>query len=153
MKFRALLDKFDRLASCLQSPLLLAIRLYWGWQFFVSGRGHLMNLDKTTAFFTDLHIPMPRLNAIAAGSVECAGGILLLLGLFARPVAVPLIATMVVAYLTAESEALHAIFDDPDKFVSASPFLFMLAALIVLAFGPGKFSLDALLFRKPASGT
>jgi putative oxidoreductase len=151
MKLRPLLDKFDGLASYLQSPLLLVIRLYWGWQFFVTGRGHLMNLEKTTAFFTDLHIPMPKLNAIAAGATECTGGLLLAAGLFARPAAVPLIFTMVIAYLTAENEALHAIFSDPDKFVSASPFLFLFASLIVLVFGPGKFSLDALFFKKTAS--
>ena len=69
---------------------------------------------------------------------------LLLLGLFARPVAVPLIFTMIIAYVTADNEALHAIFSDTDKFVTAAPFLYLLAALIVLAFGPGKLSLDAL---------
>ena len=65
----------------------------------------------------------------------------------------PLIFTMIVAYATAESEALHAVFSDPNKFLSADPFLFLLASLIVLAFGPGKLSLDALFFKKPASGS
>ena len=151
MKLRPLLDTFDRLASYLQSPLLLVIRLYWGFSFARTGWGKLMHLDKTAEFFASLNLPMPKLNAIAAGSVECFGGALLLLGLFARPVAVPLIFTMVVAYVTADNEALHAIFSDTDKFVSAAPFLFLLAALIVLVFGPGKVSLDALLFKKPAA--
>ena len=151
MNVRSLLDKLDCAASYLQSPLLLIIRLYWGWQFFVAGRGHLMNLEKTTTFFAGLHIPMPKLNAIVAGSVECAGGGLLALGLFTRPAAVPLIFTMIIAYVTADSEALHAIFSDTDKFVTATPFLFLFAVLIVLAFGPGKISLDALFFRKSAS--
>lgn len=35
----------------LQSPFLLIIRLYWGWQFFLTGKGKLMNLDKTASFF------------------------------------------------------------------------------------------------------
>ena len=64
-----------------------------------------------------------------------------------RILTIPLIFTMSIAYLTAESDALHAIFSDPDKFVSATPFEFMLAAIIVLVFGPGKFSLDWLLAR------
>ncbi len=152
MNIRSALDKLDCAASYLQSPLLLVIRLYWGWQFFVTGRGHLMNLEKTVAFFSRLNIPMPKLNAIAAGSVECAGGLLLAAGLFARPVSVPLVFTMVIAYVTADSDALHSIFSDGDKFVTATPFLFLFAALIVLAFGPGKISLDALFFRKSASG-
>jgi putative oxidoreductase len=133
--------------SCLQSPLLLVMRLYWGWQFFQTGKGKLMNLDRTAGFFESLHIPHPHLNAVMAGSTECFGGLCLLLGLGSRVLTVPLIITMIVAYVTAESDALHAIFSDPDKFVTATPFEFMLTAVIVLVFGPGKFSLDWLIAR------
>src|SRR5271170_626023 len=100
--------------SCLQSPLLLVMRLYWGWQFFQTGRGKLMNLDRTAGFFESIHIPMPHLNAIMAGSTECFGGLLLLLGLGSRVLTIPLIFTMCIAYATAESDALYAIFSDPD---------------------------------------
>lgn len=134
--------------SCLQSPLLLAMRLYWGWQFFQTGKGKLMNLDRTTGFFESLHIPHPHLNAIMAGCTECFGGLFLLLGLGSRVLTIPLIFTMCIAYATAETDALHAIFSDPDKFVSAAPFEFMLCAIIVLVFGPGKFSLDWLIEKK-----
>jgi putative oxidoreductase len=37
------------------------------------------------------------------------------------------------------------LFSDPDKFVKADPFPFLLAALIILVFGPGKISLDAVI--------
>lgn len=148
MNIRPVFDKFDAIASWLQSPLLLIIRLYWGWSFAQTGWGKLHHLEKTVSYFESLQIPMPKLNAIAAGMTECGGGILLALGLFARPISVPLIFTMIVAYITADNEALHAITSDPDKFVSAAPFQFLLAAVLVLAFGPGKLSLDALLFRK-----
>src|ERR1017187_4327826 len=107
------------LVSRLQSPFLLIIRLYWGWQFFLTGKGKLLNLDRTAAYFATLNIPAPKLNAIMAGSTECFGGLLLLLGLGSRIVTVPLIFTMIVAYLTAESEAAHALFRNPDKFVTA----------------------------------
>jgi len=142
MQLKPLLAKFDTVAAYLQSPLLLVIRLYWGFCFAQAGWGHLSNLQKTTEFFASLNIPMPKINAIMAGSTECVGGVLLALGLFARPIAVPLIFTMLVAYATADSEALHAITSDPDKFVTATPFLFLLAAVTVLAFGPGKISVD-----------
>ncbi len=148
MNLRALVEKFETLAAWLQSPLLFVLRFYWGLSFARTGWGKLMHLEKTTAFFTDLHIPAPKVNAILAGSTECLGGALLLVGLFSRIVSVPLIATMVVAYVTADNEALHAIFSDTDKFVSAAPFQFLLVAVIVLAFGPGKISLDHLLRRK-----
>jgi putative oxidoreductase len=140
------------LAGWLRSPFLLIIRLYWGWQFFLTGKGKLMNLERTAGFFDSLHIPAPKLNAIAAGTTECVGGMLLLLGLGGRVVPVPLIFCLVVAYMTAERDALHAIFSDPDKFTGADPFLFLLAAVIIFVFGPGKLSLDAVFSKKTSSG-
>jgi putative oxidoreductase len=151
MQLRPLLAKFDGLAAHLQSPLLLVIRLYWGVAFAQTGWGKLMNLDRTAEFFGGLGLPLPRLNAIMAGATECGGGILLALGLFARPVSVPLVFTMLVAYATADKEALLAIMSDPEQFLGAAPFLFLLASLLVLAFGPGKLSLDHLLARKAAA--
>lgn len=142
-----------RLAGSLQSPFLLIVRLYWGWQFFIAGKGKLMNLDNTAKFFESIDIPAPKLNAFMAGSTECFGGLLLLLGLCSRLVSIPLIFTMCVAYLTAHNEELKSIFSKPDDFLSAGPFQFLMAAVIVLIFGPGKFSLDYLLQRtlwKPA---
>jgi len=142
MNPRTLLDTFDRLASRLQTPLLFLLRVYWGVAFAQTGWGKLTHLDRTTEFFSSLNLPAPKLNAIAAGSTELLGGALLTLGLFARPAAVPLTFTMIVAYLTADRDAVQAIFSDTDKFTSAAPFLFLLVALLVLAFGPGKWSLD-----------
>ncbi len=130
-------------ASCLQSPILLLMRLYWGWQFFQAGKGKLMDLDTPTKFFTKLNIPFPHLSAIMAGSTECFGGLLLLVGLGSRLFTIPLIFTMAVAYLTADIDKVKNIFNDGDAFVSATPFQFMLTAVIVFAFGPGCFSLDA----------
>ena len=137
-----------KIGSLLQCPLLLAIRLYWGWQFFVDGRGKLQNLEKVTAYFASLHIPSPRMNVIMAASTQMVCGLMLAAGLLARFASVPLIAVMCVAYATAESDSLHTIFSDPDKFVTRDPFLFLYAAVIIFAFGPGKVSLDALIFRE-----
>ena len=62
--------------------------------------------------------------------------------------AIPVAATMTVAYLTADLEAVTSIFSDPDKFVKADPFPYFICALILLVFGPGKFSPDALVTAK-----
>src|SRR5437763_1013321 len=78
---------------------LLAIRICWGWQFFTTGRGKLGDLQKVTGFFHSLGIPLPKFNAVLASFTECFGGMLLLLGLGARLVSVPLAITMLVAYL------------------------------------------------------
>jgi putative oxidoreductase len=135
------------LVSKLQSPFLLIIRLYWGWQFFLTGKGKLLNLDRTAGYFASLNIPAPKLNAIMAGGTECFCGLLLLLGLGSRIVTVPLIFTMLVAYFTADPDKIKGIFNNPDAFVTAAPFLFLLTCVIVLIFGPGIFSLDAVIAR------
>ena len=141
--------RFEAGADYLRSPLLLVLRVYWGWQFAQTGWGKLMNLSRTTGFFESLGIPLPKLNALIAGGTECVGGALLVLGLASRLVSVPLAVTMIVAYVTADNEALRALFHDTEKFINAAPFMFLLVALIVLAFGPGAFSLDRVLMRKP----
>jgi len=143
-KIHALLSK---VGGVLQSPVLLVIRLYWGWQFFLTGKGKLTHLDKTTHFFASLNIPAPHLNAILASSTECVGGLLLLVGLFSRFVSLALACIMCVALWTADHEAVTQIFSDPDKFTGTDPFLFLYAAVLVFAFGPGKVAVDALVFR------
>jgi len=126
----------------LQCPVLLLVRLAWGWQFFEAGKGKLEDIQKPIGFFTELHIPLPKLSAYMAGSTECFGGLLLMLGLGSRLVSIPLAFTMVVAYLTAHIDTVKTIFSKPDDFLGAPPFPFLIAVLIILAFGPGKISLD-----------
>ena len=139
--------------SVLRSPVLLAMRLYWGYGFWQTGTGKLQHFDRTLGFFTHLGLPFPKLNVYMAAGTEAGCGILLAIGLCSRIVSLPLLVVMGVAYATAEKEALHAIFTDPDKFVSADPFLFALTALIVLAFGPGYFSIARWLFGKDVAGS
>jgi len=149
--FNTLETFLAKLGAWLQSPLLLVIRLWWGWSCTQTGWGKLHNLERTTNFFASLHLPAPKLSAIAAGGTECIGGALLLLGLFTRFASPALMFVMLVAYYTADREALFAIFANTDKFTGADPFLFLFAALIVFVFGPGKLSLDALLRKKSES--
>jgi putative oxidoreductase len=134
---------FDRL----RSPLLLALRLIFGWGLFQTGKGKLENIDRFIDFLTHLHIPMPVANAYFVASLECVGGLLLLVGLASRLMCIPLVINFIVAYLTADMEAVKGFFKDQDAFTNAAPFLYLLTALIVLAFGPGIFSIDALIAR------
>lgn len=150
--YRQLAALLTTIGNITRHVLLLVVRLWWGWSFAATGAGKLMHLSRTADYFATLGIPAAKLNALAAGSVECLGGALLALGLFSRLVSVPLIFTLIVAYVTAEREAVTAIFSDPDKFTGAAPFLFLLAVLMVFCFGPGKLSLDALFFGNKAGG-
>ena len=88
-----------RLATSLQSPFLLAVRLYWGWQFAQTGWGKLGDIHKVIGFFTSLGIPAPALNAWFVSGLEFLGGILLILGLGSRLIALPLAIDMIVATL------------------------------------------------------
>ena len=139
---------FCKIAEKLCSPLLLAVRLYWGWQFAQTGWGKLHNQARITDFFTSLNIPFPALNAHFVSGLEFFGGILLILGLASRSIAFLLTGSMFVAYWTADREALFSIFSNPGKFYGADPYTFLFAAIMILAFGPGRFSLDALLEKK-----
>src|ERR1041385_6846358 len=134
--------------SSLQSPFLLAVRLYWGWQFCQVGYGKLTHLEKVTQFFTSLNLPAPGITAAFIGGLEFIGGILLILGLGSRLISLLLTVNLLVAYITADREALFSIFSDPEKFYNASPYTYLFAAILILLFGPGKFSLDAVLAKR-----
>ncbi len=146
---KALIEKFyswlTTLGRSLQSPVLLIIRLYWGWQFFQTGKGKLMDVSKPAQYFASLGIPFPHFQAILVGCTECFGGLLLLAGLASRLISVQLAIVLTVAYLTADIDRVRAILSDPDKFVTADEFLFLFAVVIVFVFGPGALSLDALI--------
>jgi putative oxidoreductase len=130
-----------------QSPFLLAVRLYWGWQLIQSGWGKLHHLDKVTEFFTSLNLPMPAQTAVAISCLEFFGGIFLAIGLLSRLTSLALTINLIVAYITADREALFSIFSDPDKFYAAAPYTFLVASVIVLLFGPGKFAVDYFIDR------
>jgi putative oxidoreductase len=147
-----LYDLLTAAASSLQSPFLLVVRLYWGFQMMQTGWGKLHNLSKVTDFFTSLGIPLPGLAAPCIVGLEFLGGILIMLGLGSRLVALLLTCDMLAAFVTADREALLSIFSDPDKFYAAAPYTFLVAFLIVLIFGPGRFSLDALWNMRERNG-
>jgi putative oxidoreductase len=138
-------ELFVRIANLLQAPFLLLLRLYFFWQLFETGQGKLSNIGKVIGFFRSLGIPFPRINAYFVSSLECFGSLLLIIGLASRPIALMIVISMSVAYITADFEAVASFVSDPDKFVKADPFPFLFAALIVLIFGAGLFSVDALL--------
>ncbi|MGA8938047.1 MAG: DoxX family protein [Acidobacteriaceae bacterium] len=122
--------------------MLLVVRLYWGFQFAQTGWGKLHNLARITSFFASLNIPFPGFTAPFVSSLEFVGGILLMLGLFSRPVALLLAGNMLVAYWTADHEALTSILSNPGKFYGADPYTFLVASLAILIFGAGFFATD-----------
>jgi putative oxidoreductase len=147
IKISRLYDKFFDIVGMLKSPFLLFVRLYWGWQLIESGWGKLHNLPKVIDFFMSLGLPFPAPMAFSISCLEFFGGIFLAVGLLTHLTALALTINMIMAYVTADREALFSIFSDPDKFYAAAPYTFLIASLIILIFGPGKIALDTLLRR------
>src|SRR6266850_3814485 len=138
-------DQFFALVSYLQSPFLLLVRLYWGWQLAQSGWGKLHHLSNVAEYFASLGLPMPAPMAVFIACVEFFGGIFLALGLFSRITGLVLAVNMTMAYAIGDREALLSFFSDPDKFIAAAPFVFLIVSLIVLIFGAGRISVDTVL--------
>ena len=147
---RTIHDRFTRLLNLFQSPLLLAVRLYWGWQFAQDGWGKLTHLDRVTQFFTSLNLPAPGTTALIVGLIELVGGILFALGLGSRLVSLVLFVNMTMAYLSVPDDRTNFchILSKPDDFYGASPYTYWFAALLILSLGPGVLAIDWLLMRR-----
>jgi putative oxidoreductase len=137
--------QFFTLVSYLQSPFLLLIRLYWGWQLVQSGWGKLHHLSNVGEYFATLGLPMPAQMAGFIACVEFFGGIFLALGLASRITGLVLTVNLTMAYVIGDREALFSFFSDPDKFTAAAPFAFLVVSLIVLIFGAGRISADTVI--------
>lgn len=143
-----LYDGFLRFVTSLQSPFLLVVRVYWGWQLSQNGWGKLHNLPHVTEFFASLGLPAPGFTAAFVSGFEFVAGILLALGLLSRIAALGVFIDMTTAYWAGDRDSFLAFFSNPNKFAGADPFVFWFVALIILIIGPGKWSLDALLRRR-----
>jgi putative oxidoreductase len=143
-------EAFCVILGKLRSPLLLAIRLYWGWQFATDGWGKLTHLDRVAEYFGgQLHLPAPAATALFVGIIEFAGGILLAAGIASRLVSLVLFVNMTVAFLAAPDDRVNFshMFSKPEDFYGASPYTYWFAALLIMILGPGLFALDSLVRR------
>ncbi|MEO7038389.1 MAG: DoxX family protein [Polyangiaceae bacterium] len=118
-------------------------RLAVGLLFLSTGWGKAHSLDKVTQFFSNLHIPMPALNAVVVAYSELICGGLLVLGLCTRLATIPLIVSMIVAILTAKLAGIHNVFD----LVGADEFTYLCVLIMLALIGPGKVSLDRVIAR------
>jgi putative oxidoreductase len=149
-RLKTLYSAFASSLARLQSPLLLAIRLDWGFQFTQDGWGKLTHLDKVTEFFTSLNLPAPHMTALGVASIEFCGGILFALGLLSRLTSMVLFVNMTMAYLSVPDDRINFthILSKPEDFYGASPYTYWFAALLILILGPGAIAVDTLLIRK-----
>lgn len=94
-------------------------------------------------YLASINVPLPLVSAYLAGLSEALGGLLVGIGLFTRPAALPFAFTMGVAIATSAKNGFS---------VSESGFeypLFVLTALgAIVLLGPGRFSVDHIFRSK-----
>ncbi|HEX5051061.1 MAG TPA: DoxX family protein [Planctomycetota bacterium] len=133
-------------ADAIFTPIAQVVtRIVFGQAFFLTGLGKLRNLPKIVEFFDSLGIPLADVQAPMVATIECVGGILLILGLGTRVTACLLTCTMVVALLTADRAKLFEGFAFSESFADVAPLPFLVGVLWLLAKGAGKLSLDHLV--------
>ena len=141
MRARAL---FLRAAQRLQFIPATLARLCVGWVFVQSGWGKLHNLDKVTAYFTELHLPAPQLQAPFVASSELVFGLLVLIGLLTRLAAIPLACIMLVAIVTAKMSDIHGL----DDLFGTIELVYLIVLLYLVTNGPGPTAIDHVIAKK-----
>jgi putative oxidoreductase len=135
----------QRIGTPRQAQIALAVmRIVAGIIFMAHGyqKFFMMGIDGVTGFFTQVGVPLPGIMAIVIATLELAGGLALVLGFFARFVAVPLAFDILGAIITVHIKN--------GFFVPAGVefVLLLLSAAVAIAIaGPGAFSIDAATTR------
>lgn len=157
----------DWLLSPGQGNWTVLVRLLLAGVFFLEGIQKLIFPDILGAGrFAGIGIPWPEFMGPLVGWFELICGLLILLGLFSRLAAIPLIVIMIVAILSTKIPILlgtdwwifHLGKLDRYGFWSfahetRADWAMLLGALFVYLSGGGRWSLDARLFvRKPGTG-
>jgi putative oxidoreductase len=137
----------ERVASYFAWLGPLVARVTVGWVFLWSGWGKLTNLPIVIGNFVDWGIPFPKILAPFVSGVEFIGGILLLLGLFTRIAAVPLVIVMIVAIISAKWDEV----DSLETLLGFDESAYLALFLWLAVAGPGLISLDHLLRRSVCS--
>jgi len=138
----------------------LLLRVMAGGVFFWEGLLKFVYANQGVGRFTKLGIPFPHFTATFIGGLEITGGLLLLMGLSTRLIAIPFVAEMVVAILSTKISLYLG--TSPLPLPPAPPqvgfwavlheirseYAQMLTVLFLLANGPGQWSLDAVLSKR-----
>lgn len=137
-----LIDMPERISTSLFAwlPPLFA-RVVVGWVFMWSGWAKLNNLPQMIQNFTDWGIPLPHIMTPFVSGVEFVGGLLLLLGLFTRIAATPLVIVMIVAIVSAKLDQI----DSLETLLGFEEVAYMALFGWLAVAGPGPVSLDRLL--------
>lgn len=137
----------ERATAPLQSLLLLGTRIYVSWQFLVSGWLKLQDWDTTLFLFQEEYrtpVLSPTVAAVAGTFGEIVFPLLLIAGLLGRYSAAGLFAVNVMAVVS----YAHVLLGEGFEAALAQHYLWGFMLLVLVVFGPGRWSLDHLLSRQ-----
>jgi len=138
-------------------PATAAIRLMAGSVFLWEGILKFVYENQGVGRFTKLGFPFPLFTATFVGWLEIGGGLLLMLGLGTRLIAMPFIVEMLVAMLTTKPRLFLGTSPLPPPPVPPqlgmwavlhevrSEYAQLMSCLFLALTGPGRWSLDALV--------
>ncbi len=127
----------------------LFVRLIVGCVFLSEGIQKFLFADALgVGRFTAIGIPAPELTAPFVGGVEIACGVLVLLGLFTRLAAIPLLIDILVAILTTKIPMLLHKGFWAMAHESRVDFSMLLGSLFLIVAGGGGWALDARRLRR-----
>ncbi len=126
------------------SKALFLVRILVGWVFVSEGvQKFLFPAQLGVGRFQKIGIPSPHLMAPVVGTVEIVCGTLLLIGLFTRLAAIPLLAVILVAIATTKIPMLAKSGVWSMLHEARTDFSMLLGLLFLLITGAGSLALDA----------
>ncbi|KQZ44085.1 DoxX family protein [Duganella sp. Root1480D1] len=107
--------------------------------FVMSGIGKIANPGTTLGYINAMGLPFPELALVGAIGIEVVGGLLLVAGLYTRPVALALAGFSILTGLV-----FHSAIADQNQMIHLMKNLAMAGGLLqIAAFGAGSLSIDA----------
>lgn len=128
----------------LNNILSFAIRTVLAYGFYITASMKWQNIGGVAAWFGELGIPFPTINAYLVATTEAVGVVLLVLGLATRIISIPLIVTMIVAIVTVHWQNGFEAGNNGFEI----PLYYLLFLFVLLITSPGKYSLDYFLEKK-----
>lgn len=127
---------------------ILLIRLMVGTVFLSEGiQKFLFSIERGTGRFAKIGLPNPEFLGPFVGTFEVVCGVLVLLGLFTRLAAVPLLTIMLVALASTKSEVLVNDGFWEMMHGSRTDWAMLLGSIFLIIKGSGRWSLDRSWFK------